>query len=72
MACMQWKVMYHRSVSAIDRQKTKHSSVGWDLIDDAYIIAQMDAFVQRCRDLIEVCESAATNDLNPLFISRDD
>lgn len=54
---MQWKVMYHRSVSAIDRQKTKHGSAGWDLIDDASIFAQMDAFVQRCRDLIEVCES---------------
>ena len=25
---MQWKGMYHRSVSAIDRQKTKHSSAG--------------------------------------------
>jgi dynein heavy chain len=64
---MQWKGMYHRSVSAIDRQKTKHGSAGWDLIDDASIFAQMDAFVQRCRDLIEVCESAATNDLNPFI-----
>ncbi len=25
--------------------------------DDANIFAQIDAFVQRCRDLLEVCES---------------
>jgi len=28
----------------------------WE-IDDASVFAQIDAFVQRCRDLIEVCEN---------------
>ena len=31
--------------------------MGWEGIDDASVFAQIDAFVQRCRDLIEVCES---------------
>lgn len=52
---IEWKVVYHKTVSAIERQKTRYGS-SWE-IDDASIFAQMDAFVQRCRDLIEVCES---------------
>eukprot|EP01042_Synura_sphagnicola_P000546 gene546-588_t len=52
---MQWKAMYHKTVEAIRRQKSRYNR-GWS-IDDASIFAQVDAFVQRCRDLIEVCES---------------
>lgn len=52
---MQWKVMYHKTMMSIEKQKARYGS-SWD-IDDASIFAQIDAFVQRCRDLIEVCES---------------
>jgi dynein heavy chain len=52
---MQWKVMYHKTMLSIEKQKARYGS-SWD-IDDASIFAQIDAFVQRCRDLIEVCES---------------
>lgn len=30
-------------------------TTGWDF-DQSSIFAQIDAFVQRCRDLLEVCE----------------
>lgn len=52
---MEWKNMYHKTVKSISRQKNRYGRV-WE-IDDASIFAQIDAFVQRCRDLIEVCES---------------
>jgi len=52
---MQWKIMYHKMTSSIVRQKARYGRV-LD-IEDASIFAQIDAFVQRCRDLIEVCES---------------
>jgi dynein heavy chain, axonemal len=52
---MQWKVMYHKTMQSIEKQKARYGT-SWD-IDDASIFAQIDAFVQRCRDLIEVCES---------------
>jgi len=50
-----WKEMYHKTVQAINRQKARYGRT-WE-IDDASIFAQIDAFVQRCRDLIEICES---------------
>jgi dynein heavy chain len=52
---IEWKAIYYRTLEAIQRNKTKYGRV-WE-IDDASIFAQIDAFVQRCRDLIEVCES---------------
>jgi dynein heavy chain, axonemal len=53
---IEWKVMYHETVVSINRQKGKYGGRCWNM-DDASIFAQVDAFVQRCRDLIEVCES---------------
>eukprot|EP00981_Chlorochromonas_danica_P004175 scaffold838_cov160-Ochromonas_danica.AAC.12 len=52
---IKWKEMYHQTVEAIFKQKNRYGKV-WE-IDDASIFAQIDAFVQRCRDLIEICES---------------
>ena len=52
---IEWKVMYHKTAASINRQKQRYGRV-WE-IEDASIFAQIDAFVQRCRDLIEVCES---------------
>lgn len=51
----EWKLSYHHTVNAISRNKNRYGRL-WD-IDDASIFAQIDAFVQRCRDLMDVCES---------------
>ncbi|CAM9180031.1 unnamed protein product [Ectocarpus fasciculatus] len=51
---IEWKAIYHKAVESIRRQKNRYGRA-WD-IDDAGIFAQIDAFVQRCRDLMEVCE----------------
>ena len=51
----EWKDSFHKTVRSIARQKAKYGRE-WE-IDDASVFAQIDAFVQRCRDLIEVCES---------------
>jgi len=49
-----WKVAYERTAAAIERS-TALPPRPWDF-DPANIFAQIDAFVQRCRDLLEVCE----------------
>jgi dynein heavy chain, axonemal len=59
MVCLQdsitcgetWKMVYKRTL----RHIKKYSSSEWDF-DESSIFAQIDAFVQRCRDLLEVCE----------------
>ena len=52
IACgVAWKRIYKRTAAAV----AASSSREWKF-DDASIFAQIDAFVQRCRDLLEVCE----------------
>ncbi|KAI9197259.1 dynein heavy chain and region D6 of dynein motor-domain-containing protein [Polychytrium aggregatum] len=46
-----WKVIYKKTCAHI----SKHTQSAWDF-DPSSIFAQIDAFVQRCRDLLEVCE----------------
>ncbi|KAJ3172703.1 Dynein heavy chain 2, axonemal, partial [Geranomyces variabilis] len=46
-----WKAIYKRTCHHI----AKYSDGRWDF-DESSIFAQIDAFVQRCRDLLEVCE----------------
>ncbi|KAI9224867.1 dynein heavy chain and region D6 of dynein motor-domain-containing protein [Blastocladiella britannica] len=47
----QWKLIYSKMVAHV-AQYTKRP---WDF-DHSSIFAQIDAFVQRCRDLLELCE----------------
>lgn len=47
----EWKAIYRRTVAAIARTPGCRP---W-AFDEATIFAQADAFVQRCRDLTEVC-----------------
>ncbi|GMI05338.1 hypothetical protein TrVE_jg1168 [Triparma verrucosa] len=47
-----WKNIYRRTARAINMNTTSQK---WKF-DEASIFAQIDAFVQRCRDLLEVCE----------------
>ncbi|XP_066578473.1 dynein axonemal heavy chain 2 [Amia ocellicauda] len=49
--CLAWKDSYlHAS-----QMHHKCSKTGW-VLDQTSIFAQVDAFLQRCRDLLEVCE----------------
>ena len=49
--CGKWKEIYNHG----ETLHTTFSEVPWEL-DKKSIFAQIDAFIQRCRDLIEVCE----------------
>ncbi|XP_030837708.1 dynein heavy chain 2, axonemal [Strongylocentrotus purpuratus] len=49
--CKQWKEQY----AWIRQMHHRFSSDSW-VLDQSSIFAQVDAFVQRCKDLLEVCE----------------
>ena len=54
LAGKEWHNIYNKTAGAIKRNvhdKERH----WNL-DLNRIFAQIDAFAQRCRDLLEVCE----------------
>ncbi|EKX36467.1 hypothetical protein GUITHDRAFT_97557 [Guillardia theta CCMP2712] len=48
-----WKEIYRKMV---ERMKIIDPEKAWNY-DESRIFAQIDAFMQRCRDLLEVCES---------------
>lgn len=57
---LSFHIYFAISISLYDAQQTKkavelNSRSKWDF-DPSSIFAQIDAFVQRCRDLLEVCE----------------
>ena len=47
--CNSWKDIYNNA----KRVHERFSSIGWEL-DRTTIFAQIDAFIQRCKDLIDV------------------
>jgi len=49
--CKQWKLICLKIQARISRRSSKQ---GWE-IDDG-IFAENEAFIQRCRDLKEICE----------------
>jgi dynein heavy chain len=51
---VDWKKIYEKT-RALIKMNTADSRKHWEF-DIASIFAQIDAFVQRCRDLLEVCE----------------
>ena len=53
-ACESWLALYAKTAAAVEREKAE-SGREWDL-DMSSIFAQLNAFVQRCKDLQEVCE----------------
>ncbi len=59
--CSQYKEIYNN----IARVHENCSNFGWSL-DKTAIFAQIDAFIQRCRDLIDIC------DCEVHFASADD
>ena len=52
--CEQWKeISEHKMVMLkLHSNRKEH----WDLEKDEQIFAEIDAFIQRCRDLMEICE----------------
>ena len=51
-ACEAWLALYSRTAAAVEREK-ELTGREWDL-DMSSIFAQLNAFVQRCKDLQEV------------------
>lgn len=51
-AAVKWKELYAVTAAAVKA----HSAKPWDF-DTSSIFAQVDAFIQRCRDLHEVCDA---------------
>ena len=53
-----WKERYNRMTVTVNKQKNEEGSTEehWKL-NDPSIFAEMDAFVQRCDDLIDICNS---------------
>uniref|UniRef100_W5N7B2 Dynein axonemal heavy chain 2 n=1 Tax=Lepisosteus oculatus TaxID=7918 RepID=W5N7B2_LEPOC len=49
--CLAWKEHYLQTSQLHHR----YSKTGW-VLDQTSVFAQVDAFVQRCKDLLEVCE----------------
>ncbi|XP_078526452.1 dynein axonemal heavy chain 2 isoform X1 [Lissotriton helveticus] len=49
--CLAWREHYMKAAHIHHR----YSSKGW-VLDQTTIFAQVDAFIQRCRDLLEVCD----------------
>ena len=49
--CLSWKDTYEH----ISKIHDKFSKEGW-VLDESSIFAQVDAFIQRCKDLLEVVE----------------
>ncbi|CAF0814718.1 unnamed protein product [Didymodactylos carnosus] len=49
--CQQWQEVYNNA----QRLHEKFSVKGWRL-DKTTIFAQIEAFIQRCRDLLDLCE----------------
>ncbi|CEG44893.1 flagellar inner arm dynein 1 heavy chain beta [Plasmopara halstedii] len=51
---VSWKQVYRKTSEAVNRTAS-NSDRQWNF-DETGIFAQIDAFVQRCRELLEVCE----------------
>ncbi len=55
--CHAWKETYER----ISKIHNMFSSEGW-VLDESTIFAQVDAFIQRCKDLLEVVEGQVSTE----------
>jgi dynein heavy chain len=52
--CQEWKVIAEHKMRMIKIHSTR--SEAWDLQEDETIFAEVDAFIQRCKDLMEICD----------------
>lgn len=51
--CRQWKVICQQQQYMIKKYSSRKN---WDLDTDETIFAENEAFIQRCKDLMEICE----------------
>jgi len=51
--CRQWKTICINQQTMLKKYSPK---TGWELDQDETIFAENEAFIQRCKDLIEICE----------------
>lgn len=51
--CKEWKVICLRQQALIKKYSSRK---GWSLDTDETIFAENEAFIQRCKDLKEICE----------------
>lgn len=51
--CLSYKTMYN---IMSEQYKERNPEIGWDL-DNAIIFNHINAFIQRCNDLIDICEA---------------
>jgi len=52
--CQKWKEISQHKMHMIKEKSIRADE--WDLESDEVIFAEIDAFIQRCRDLKEICE----------------
>lgn len=53
--CHQWQKICQRSMEIIKEKSTR--DIPWTLDQDKTIFAEVEAFIQRCKDLKEICEA---------------
>ena len=52
--CQEWKVICAHKMDMLKEHSSRKEY--WDFSQDEQIFAEVDAFIQRCRDLKEICE----------------
>ena len=52
--CKQWKIICKHHQEMIKKYSNKADD--WTLHQDETIFAENEAFIQRCKDLMEICE----------------
>ena len=52
--CKEWKEIAEHKMKMIKKHSSRKEA--WDLQEDETIFAEVDAFIQRCKDLKEICD----------------
>ncbi|XP_071050357.1 dynein axonemal heavy chain 2 isoform X2 [Onthophagus taurus] len=57
--CIETCIKYIQIYTLVSECHTKHTELPWDL-DKAPIFNHLDSYIQRCKDMIEICEAMIT------------
>ena len=70
--CKYWKNTYNKTAISISKSKKRPNTHCVVLkMDDSSVFAKIDAFMQRCDDLIEICEGRKQFILSTCFTKSD-